>query len=327
MQAFKVDKTERGQESGVVLAATLSFQVDNPVAPTILWEKMMKPIRILPSRMEPVTVVGIILLLLALGLGIWGYIRLNGDFDMDTFVEDFYANISGELGSIGITVIVIDQLNRRREKKEQQRREIEDFKRLQRQYEVRLRHARNPTEMRSLLIEMDVLHVLNGSDLAGLDLTGIKLGKPAPGTILDPVFPVSWDKQPGRIDLRKAKLDSTNFEGSSLTSVDLREVHALHTNLRDADLSFADLRNAFFGYANVSGTNLTKANLEAASFSYSTLSEAKLTNANLRDVDFHRTSLDGVVLPDGSKLTEPEQIARFTDPNHPQFWQPEWLKR
>jgi uncharacterized protein YjbI with pentapeptide repeats len=283
--------------------------------------------RIRWSRIELVSVVGFIMLVFAIGLGVWGYSRLHSHFDLEVFLQDFYANLTGELGSIGITVIVIDQLNRRREKTEQQRREIEDFKRLQRQYEVRLRHVRNPTDMRSLLIEMDVLNVLNGSDLAGLDLKGINLGKPAPGTILDPVWPVSWDRQPGRIDLRKTKLDSTNFEGGSLKSVDLREVHALHTNFKDADLSFADLSSAFFGYAYMSGANLTEANLEATRFSYSTLSEANFTNANLRNVDFHRTSLYGVVLPDGSILTDSnsEQIARFTDPNHPHFWQPKWL--
>jgi len=32
------------------------------------------------------------------------------------------------------------------------------------------------------------------------------------------------------------------------------------------------------------------------------------------------------ILPDGSKWTPDTDMTRYTDPNHPDFWQPDWVK-
>lgn len=65
-----------------------------------------------------VRVIGLMLMLVAFGSATYGYIEVHGDFDLLTVLSDFYANISAELGSIAITVLIIDGLSRRRDKRE-----------------------------------------------------------------------------------------------------------------------------------------------------------------------------------------------------------------
>ncbi len=68
---------------------------------------------------------GIILGALAILFGIWGYVDQHNTFDISQFLADFYANISAELGSIAITVLIIDTLQHRREERREAEREKE----------------------------------------------------------------------------------------------------------------------------------------------------------------------------------------------------------
>lgn len=61
--------------------------------------------------------IGVILLVLSIGMGWYGYTKVHGsEVDILTFLEDYYANVSSELASIAVTVIIIDALQRRRDK-------------------------------------------------------------------------------------------------------------------------------------------------------------------------------------------------------------------
>jgi hypothetical protein len=62
--------------------------------------------------------VGVTLALLASLVAVIGYLSQHADLSLGLFLShltaDFYANVSTELGSIAITVLIIDSLNQRR---------------------------------------------------------------------------------------------------------------------------------------------------------------------------------------------------------------------
>ena len=67
------------------------------------------------------------LLILAIVSGIIGYANQHpGAFDLGEFLRDYYANISTEFASIAITVLIIDGLNRRRDRISEEVREREE---------------------------------------------------------------------------------------------------------------------------------------------------------------------------------------------------------
>jgi uncharacterized protein YjbI with pentapeptide repeats len=54
------------------------------------------------------------------------------------------------------------------------------------------------------------------------------------------------------------------------------------------------------------------------------LGEVNLGGANLQGAILKRANLDEfTILPDGTKWTPDTDMARFTDPDHPDFWRPE----
>lgn len=82
---------------------------------------------------------------------------------------------------------------------------------------------------------------------------------------------------------------------------------------------------------------LTGAKLQGANLAGVTLWRANLTNANLQQVKFD----EHTVLPDAQWVEEDTEgnliydkcwiqdidMTRYTNPEHPDFWQPEWVKQ
>ena len=99
--------------------------------------------------------------------------------------------------------------------------------------------------------------------------------------------------------LRGAYLGRANLEGADLSRASLYE----------ADLSGANLYKVNLYKANLSGANLSGANLEGADLNRASLSGARLLGA----------SLEYVALPDGTNWTPDIDMARFIDPEHPDF--------
>jgi uncharacterized protein YjbI with pentapeptide repeats len=76
--------------------------------------------------------------------------------------------------------------------------------------------------------------------------------------------------------------------------------------------------------ANLGEVNLGGANLQGASLFGAFLGGANLRRADLRGAVLKRANLDEfTILPDGTKWTPDTDMARFTDPDHPDFWRPE----
>ena len=114
-------------------------------------------------------------------------------------------------------------------------------------------------------------------------------------------------------DLAGARLRYTNLQGAMLDGARMNRAKLKGANLSDADSQHAKLQRADSRYANLSGANLQSANLCGANLYNSTL-----TSANLEQAVFNEFS----TLPNGSKWTPDTDMARFTDVEHPDFWQP-----
>ena len=157
------------------------------------------------------------------------------------------------------------------------------------------------------------------------------------------------------IGRRERKADLIEQLGSSVKDVAIAAAEKLRSrgwlydgSLQDADLIGANLQWAWLSEANLQGARLTGANLqgawlsganlqgahlERANLMFTKLQGADLTGANLQGAylsrDWSRLWIGGVtqeayfdestVLPDGRKWTRDVEMARFMDPEHPDF--------
>jgi uncharacterized protein YjbI with pentapeptide repeats len=158
-------------------------------------------------------------------------------------------------------------------------------------------------------------------------------------------------------DLRGAKLQSANFMQASLRKASLIGVDAKRASffmtkmvrakmlyaklervhLSEADLHAADLHGANLTNAHLWHTNLADANLKKANLSGAQLQDANLTGADLSGTRFSAAT----ILPDAKWLrfdsernpiydkywTAETDMRRYTNPEHPDFWQPDWVKK
>ena len=71
------------------------------------------------------------------------------------------------------------------------------------------------------------------------------------------------------------------------------------------------------------GAKLENANLEGAFLERAILGGANLAGANLRGAKLAGARLDNAILPDHTTWTPGTDMARFTDPSHVRFWDPD----
>jgi hypothetical protein len=227
---------------------------------------------------------GVMLLIMVI-IGVGGYHHLHHKLNFTALVTDFYANISTELASIVITVVVIDGLNRRRATEREKATLILQLGSPNHGFAV---EAARMLRVRGWLSD----GALRKVNLFGTDLQGAILGD---------------------ADLRTAFLVQANLQ-----AVDLREADLAGAYLGEANLREANLQNA-----NLQETKLVAADFQGATLRGANLSGAKLGGANLEGTDLRGALFDGdTVLPDKTRWTETTDIGRFTDPNHPEFWRP-----
>jgi hypothetical protein len=111
--------------------------------------------------------------------------------------------------------------------------------------------------------------------------------------------------------LRCANLSGANLRGARLELADLRGA-----DLRQTNLQGAEFEGALLGH-----TDLTLASLEEAGLWSANLGGANLTQANLEGAHIAKACLADATLPDGKKWQLDTDMRRFTDPEHPDFWQ------
>ncbi len=140
-----------------------------------------------------ITVVGLFLAIVAFLIGLFGYINQHATSQIDDqevelyqdslFLSDFYANISAELASIAITVLIIDVISQQRNKQQ----ELDDLKwQMGSKDNVLVLEAVRKLRGKKWLIDGTLREIdLRGAnlsnaklfmaDLAGADLQGVKL--------------------------------------------------------------------------------------------------------------------------------------------------------
>jgi hypothetical protein len=108
-------------------------------------------------------------------------------------------------------------------------------------------------------------------------------------------------------ELRKRGwLRDGSLKGIYLCEVDLKEEDLWGANLQEVNLSRANLQDANLQGCALEGTILDGANLQGVVFRSSYLGLA--------------TFSDDTILPDGTQWVRGIDLARFTDPNHANFW-------
>jgi uncharacterized protein YjbI with pentapeptide repeats len=158
-------------------------------------------------------------------------------------------------------------------------------------------------------------------------------------------------------ELRGAKIEQTQFMKAKLNNANLigararrasffmakaRRSEMFWITLHLADLQEADLHGVQMERADLSktllrDTNFARANLKGANLRGARMMNANLTGANLSGTRFDETTIlpDAIWLrfdtdrnPIFDKYWTPEtDMTRYTNPNHPDFWQPDWVKR
>lgn len=241
-----------------------------------------------------------VLLILALVSGALGYIQQHpGAFDLGAFVGDFYANISAEFASIAITVLIIDGLNRRREERtalEQDRTQL--MRQLGSNVNEVARRSAEELRARGWLTD----GTLQGTDLRVANLDDAKL----------------WDADLQGVNLQWAKLKKVNLNGAILAGANLTQANLQAARLRGADVRGANLFEAKLYRVDFHDAKLCEADMRGAHVEGASFTNADLRGANLTDAVFDALT----VLPDGSTWSEGIDLTRFTNPAHPQFWQP-----
>lgn len=125
-------------------------------------------------------------------------------------------------------------------------------------------------------------------------------------------------------DLSGALLFVADLEGATMFSTTLIRADLTQANLSNANLQAVDMERAALEQASFAGSNLETANFKQANLRFAVFAGANLLNANFEQADLTGARFDtSTTLPDGSLWTPQTDIARFSDPAHPNFWRPQ----
>ena len=251
---------------------------------------------------------GFILAAIAIIIGVLGYLNQHHNMlpGLTDIFGDFYANVSSELISIVITVLVLEGFYERR----QNAQELSRLKAMlgsDENFVTKIAVAE--LKLRGWLYDKS----LEGTDLSSADLSRLYLMKASlPETRLGEAN-LSNAKM-SRANLSNATLRKVNLSGASLTKVNLSGAFLAAGNLSGAKLYKANLSEAYLRQVNLSSallsvTNLSRANLRGANLLGAELSKANLSGANMRDARLDHANMYGVIcnedtiLPDESNWT------------------------
>jgi Pentapeptide repeats (8 copies) len=225
----------------------------------------------------------------------------------------FLTNVFTEVGSVLVTVIVIDRLNRRRDEQRSERElKVQLVRDVRSKIHDTVVNAVHQMQERGWL-EGDS-GLLKGANLGGASLDGADLEN---ANLSDAEL---LDANLSDALLLMANLSSANLNGANLSSANLNGA-----NLSGADLDGANLYDANLLGANLQSANLLGVNLQGAKLWTANLQGANLLDANLQGADLDSAKLnESTRLPDGEKWTSGTDLIRFTDPQHANFWRSDY---
>ena len=234
---------------------------------------------------------GFALLVLAILIA-FGYLNELGWLDRA-------SNVSTELASIAITILVVDTLYEHREREREKKRLILQMGSPDNAFALEaVRALRSRGWLRKGSLKGADLRYANlqGANLRGADLQEADM-RSAGVPLFGPQPPHPHKYRSCATNLRGAILEGANLQGANLTGVDLQE----------ADLRFARLQKA----------NLSGANLRGAALGRAQLQEADLRDADLQKADLNDANLEGAladedtVWPEGFEVPEGVVIVDF----------------
>lgn len=225
---------------------------------------------------------GYIILFCSLILGGVGYLithNINSIDFLEEFTQDFYANISTELFSLALTILILDKLYEGRANEEEKRRLILQMGSPDNTFAI---EAVRQLKVKGWLFDGSLCNAnLQEANLMGADLT--------------------------YADLSGSNLSKANFRSASLAYI----------NLSSCELISADFQNTYINIANFTNANLSSANFENAVIFDVAFNNAEMYFCNLKGVTgfvnnldklskeplFVAKSLTGTTLPNGKKYT------------------------
>lgn len=239
-------------------------------------------------------------------------------------VGDFLPQIVG----VVLTIVILDRLNERR----QRRAEV-------RQERARLIHdlgsklnalaVKAAEEMRDNGMLFDGALVRAGLSWANLQHVNLLNANLVLANLSGAVL---TDAILAGANLTEANLWKANLAGADLLGADLTGAYLMEANLVGADMWNANLPDAKLWDANLSEVNMFRANLAGANLWRANLAGANLTGVNLVGTDVKAAVFDeNTQLPDTDPdgeifyWTSHTDMSRYTDPAHPDFWQPTWV--
>jgi uncharacterized protein YjbI with pentapeptide repeats len=291
-------------------------------------------------------------LLVIVGIVIGASVFGSDDSVFEGNMLAYSTNLWTEAISIGITVFILDQINRRRDQLAAEAKEHEQKAEAEKSEKQRLIVQLRSTDNATALTTLEQLKekgwafdgTLNGANLRQANLQDAKLwfADLQGAKLLEANLQGAnlW-----RANLQGSDLRVANLQGAKLLEANLQGADLTGTNLQGADLTGTNLQGADLKGTNLQGADLLEANLEGADLTGTNLQGAVLYNVNLQSADLYNVNLQGadlrgvifdekIVLPDAQenyhlydKYWTPEtDMRRYTDPNHPDFWQPDWVK-
>lgn len=248
----------------------------------------------------------------------------KGQAQSENLFKDFYANVVTELGSIAITVLILDQLNRCRDKNEKM---VEFQKKACSQNHTVATNAIEELRYYGYFTGKKLIYKKLNGNLQGVDLQYADLS----GALLNGG---TFDEA----NLRSAKLEaatlggmfSASFLNCNLEQADMSYVEAFgaifsRANLSGSLLKLAKLQRADFGNATLRDVNFTGSILEGANFEGAFLERADFSGANLKGARMVGASIENAIfntsttLPSGIKYDQDTDITLFTDRSHPNY--------
>ncbi|MBC8248876.1 MAG: pentapeptide repeat-containing protein [Anaerolineales bacterium] len=230
---------------------------------------------------------GLALLALAFLIGALGYLNeLGWLYLAETprrIIAEFYANVSVELASIAITILVVDALYQRRETEREKKRLILQMGSPDNAFAL---EAVRALRMHGWLCDGSLRRTdLRKANLQEASLWGANL----------------QEAGLGGANLQEAGLGGANLQGTYLWDANLQGANLLGADLQRADMREANLQGAYLWGANLQGAilwgaNLREATLEGASLQRADLSGANLQRANLWDADLQEADLSDASL-------------------------------
>ena len=229
------------------------------------------------------------------------------------YVTNIYTELIGVIIGIGFTVVFVDRHYANREEK----RTAEELK----------RRLVREAGSRSNAIAVAAIEHLHANDWLADDDGLLRNAR------LDYAELLKTDLRSAnlelawlwRANLNNVDLFGANLKGAYLSSANL-QADLRYANLQEAIMSFANLRGSRLTHANLRGADLTNAYLQHADMRAADLQGALLAYAKLEEATLStRSGNDDIdqqfaaTLPDGSLHTEDVDLAKFTDPNHPEF--------